>query len=618
MSSRAVLETKKTSLELKRKKNIKISNGFALLSGLLCIILFSNLYYFKNAIILNNQGLFFAIIPILFGLSLVMRSQGAEDQVFLAIMESLELLEKGPIDTEICKHAAEKFEDATNRLERFLNKSRINPSWYSKFRELEEDFVRKLKYRAVPALRGGMLGSIRTNGTIHMLEHIAMVFIEHDIEQMKVVNDLLEGYDEIVTNEKFSLRSFYVIRLFLGLLYGDFIPLPIVSIILGELMLLAFILIYSQSAGMDFYKLIFDPILFIPGSLASMSLAYNFLKERKYAPSVVEIPEDMDMIVEKESIQNERVHPNARAGADEPTADVDEIDIPEPSFPRDRWEFLWFRYTEDNRNPWGDLIAQTSKIEINFNDDWGTGIVNNSGLSNNVAFKASRTLPLDAGRYTFLIGADDGIRLYVRNNDLTKTYVEMDEWRDQEWSKFENQVPVDLPGGDYKILIEWYEHYVHARVGFKIDKLARPFNVKWNLSGAVMPTPPNGGDYGRIDIPNSNSASKLIVQELEGEVKVKIVCDMKGLRPNARYILDVIKRYTLHSKWPGRFSDTIRPEEFAADSEGYEKREFNLRSNDFPNPGTHTLSVWLNEFDHPIWPNRTILISDNFEVSVSS
>jgi len=314
----------------------------------------------------------------------------------------------------------------------------------------------------------------------------------------------------------------------------------------------------------------------------------------------------------------------------EPTADIDEagksfersasaglemkanallmkrIDLPEPSFPSDRWEFLWFRYTEDNKNPWGELIAQTSKIELNFDDDWGKGIVNNSGLSNNVAFKASRTLPLDAGRYTFLIGADDGIRLYVRNNDLTETYVEMDEWRDQEWSKFENPVPVDLPAGDYKILIEWYEHYVHARVKFKIDKL-----VKWNLSGAVM-----SGDYGRIDIPDSDSASRLKVHQLEGEVKVKIVCDMRGLKPISRYKLDVCKEYVLNSPhWPGRFSDTISIISFTTDSEGCGKKEFNLRFNDFSNrPGVHTLSVFLNDSVD----GRTILISDNFVVNVRS
>lgn len=139
----------------------------------------------------------------------------------------------------------------------------------------------------------------------------------------------------------------------------------------------------------------------------------------------------------------------------------------EPSYPNDRWEFLWFRYTEVREKPWGEFITRSYKKEIDFDDNWEDGIVNNSGLSNNVAFKASRTLRLDAGRYTFLIGADDGIRLYVYNNDLTETYVERDEWRDQGWSEFELP-PVDLPAGDYKILIEWYENYGDAHASFKL------------------------------------------------------------------------------------------------------------------------------------------------------
>lgn len=141
----------------------------------------------------------------------------------------------------------------------------------------------------------------------------------------------------------------------------------------------------------------------------------------------------------------------------------------EPSYPVDRWEFSWFRYTGVIEKPWGDFISLSYKNEIDFDDNWKKGIVSNSGLSNNVAFKASRTLPLDAGRYTFLIGADDGIKLYVYNNDFTETYVEMDEWRDQTWSEFRH-IPVDLPAGDYKILIEWYERYGAARARFNIAK----------------------------------------------------------------------------------------------------------------------------------------------------
>ena len=161
--------------------------------------------------------------------------------------------------------------------------------------------------------------------------------------------------------------------------------------------------------------------------------------------------------------------------------EVDEIDRPKPSFPSNRWEFLWFRYTEDKRNPWGDLIAQTSKIEINFDEDWGKGIVNDSGLSNNVCFRASRTIRLDEeGTYTFLIGGDDGIRLYVYNDSLTETLLEINGWNDQPYSQFEKTIT--LPTGEYKLLLEWYECYNNARASFKLSEYE-------NKKGAVIYNP---------------------------------------------------------------------------------------------------------------------------------
>lgn len=137
------------------------------------------------------------------------------------------------------------------------------------------------------------------------------------------------------------------------------------------------------------------------------------------------------------------------------------------------------------------------------------------------------------------------------------------------------------------------------------------FIVKWNLSGDVM-----SGPYGRIDIPDSDSESKLVVEQHEGEGNIKLICDMRGLRPKARYKLDVCKEYEINSPhFPGRFSDTIKPIPFTTDIEGCEKEEFILRFNDFSNRlGVHTLSVFLNDSVD----GRTILISDNFNINVSS
>jgi len=194
-----------------------------------------------------------------------------------------------------------------------------------------------------------------------------------------------------------------------------------------------------------------------------ITTVFFFYIADKYAPALDEFIHGIRAIGRQ--TQQLQVIPRERRSTPRPEP-IQQTQL-EPSYPIDRWEFIWFRYTEDGINPWGDFIFRSFKNELNFDDDWGDGIVNNSGLSNNVASKASRTLQLNnARRCTFLIGADDGIRLHVYNNNFTETYLEMDEWKDQGYSEFLRHV--DLPAGDYKILLEWYEHYGTARTRFNM------------------------------------------------------------------------------------------------------------------------------------------------------
>jgi hypothetical protein len=62
----------------------------------------------------------------------------------------------------------------------------------------------------------------------------------------------------------------------------------------------------------------------------------------------------------------------------------------------------------------------------------------------------------------------------------------------------------------------------------------------WHLSGAVMPVPP----YGSIDIPGSDTASKLIVNQPMGTTQVAITGVMNGLNPNTTYTVYLSKGYT--------------------------------------------------------------------------
>ncbi len=61
--------------------------------------------------------------------------------------------------------------------------------------------------------------------------------------------------------------------------------------------------------------------------------------------------------------------------------------------------------------------------------------------------------------------------------------------------------------------------------------LAGAVKVPWNLSADVMPVPP----YGSLDIPGSDTASKLIVNQPNGNTEVTITGAMNGLNPNLTY-----------------------------------------------------------------------------------
>jgi hypothetical protein len=70
--------------------------------------------------------------------------------------------------------------------------------------------------------------------------------------------------------------------------------------------------------------------------------------------------------------------------------------------------------------------------------------------------------------------------------------------------------------------------------------LAAAQKVDWNLSGAVMPVPP----YGSGDIFGSDTASKLIVNQPNGNTEVTITGAMNGLNPDTTYTVYLSKAYT--------------------------------------------------------------------------
>jgi hypothetical protein len=86
--------------------------------------------------------------------------------------------------------------------------------------------------------------------------------------------------------------------------------------------------------------------------------------------------------------------------------------------------------------------------------------------------------------------------------------------------------------------------------------LAGAVKIPWHLSGTVMPVPP----YGSGDIPGSDVASKLIVNQPNGNTEVTITGVMNGLTPNKEYTVYLSPGYApyvpanIDTSWVASFS----------------------------------------------------------------
>ena len=77
------------------------------------------------------------------------------------------------------------------------------------------------------------------------------------------------------------------------------------------------------------------------------------------------------------------------------------------------------------------------------------------------------------------------------------------------------------------------------------ENLAGAVKVPWNLSGAVMPVPP----WGLSDIPGSDTASKLIVNQPNGNTEVTITGAMNDLKSNTEYTVCLSNAWSASEKW---------------------------------------------------------------------
>ena len=119
------------------------------------------------------------------------------------------------------------------------------------------------------------------------------------------------------------------------------------------------------------------------------------------------------------------------------------------TFPISYWQRNWYVF---DRSRQACLGTGQDVNALNFNNDWGTGIVAYS-KSDAITFSSTRTFSVQGnGLQRFVVGADDGVLLYV--DDVIK----INDWSNHAYR--ENTVDVELREGSkgiHRLQMEYYE-----------------------------------------------------------------------------------------------------------------------------------------------------------------
>jgi hypothetical protein len=123
-----------------------------------------------------------------------------------------------------------------------------------------------------------------------------------------------------------------------------------------------------------------------------------------------------------------------------------------------QWSLTW--YTITGANQWGASVG-TSTWGAVFDHDFGTGVVF-GGYSDYIGFQATMTINMQRdGPVHFVIGSDDGSRLYVDG------VLWIDNWGSHSYT--EKGVTMDLSRGMHTLALSYYDITGGARISFNGD-----------------------------------------------------------------------------------------------------------------------------------------------------
>jgi hypothetical protein len=104
------------------------------------------------------------------------------------------------------------------------------------------------------------------------------------------------------------------------------------------------------------------------------------------------------------------------------------------------------------------LGSGPDEVNLNFDNNWGSGTLA-YGKADSVGFVSSRTLNIAAGTWTFTIGGDDGVRLYIDDSLV------VGGWGDHAYATYTYTASF-ASAADHRLRLEYYERTGSSRVSF--------------------------------------------------------------------------------------------------------------------------------------------------------
>jgi C1A family cysteine protease len=129
------------------------------------------------------------------------------------------------------------------------------------------------------------------------------------------------------------------------------------------------------------------------------------------------------------------------------------------TFPKDYWQRIW--YEGQLQNCLGEGFFEPN---IQFDNNWGSGVIA-FGKLDKISFISGRTIDFESGRYSFSIGSDDGVKVFIDGTSY------LDKWKDRSYKV--DTFEVDLSGGPHQIEIHYYENKGAARLSFNFEKISQ-------------------------------------------------------------------------------------------------------------------------------------------------